>query len=242
MTSKTELMDIGEHCAFCGQIDFLPFKCSCNQTFCKQHRFPEIHQCSSLTRSKTLAEREQIRTDHLPPSQSLFPDRSNFKVQLKTTEENPTTIKGSIKPSALKKLKNFFANNKKSIQKKPPQNATKKLIELSKLKSVAKGDEKVPATERIYIWVQVIDNENEKFDSIVKNPVYVSRSWPMGRALDSIALSLALKNTNNRTTDESQKLNLFQQKGDEFSRLSPSSRCNTLTNGDTVFIVRGSDV
>lgn len=228
----TELMDIGEHCAFCGQIDFLPFKCSCKQTFCKLHRAPEAHQCEFTTKP---INREIIRTDHLPPSQSLFPDRSNITIPLKISQEN--TIIHNTKPSALNKLKKFFSNNKKSL-KSNPTNPSKKLIELSKLKSIAKGDSKIPVSERIYLWVQVIDNENDKFDSIIKNPIFISRSWPIGRALDSIASELNLKNKNNRTTDQSQKLNLFKQ-DTEFVKLETSNRCSSLANGESLYIVRG---
>lgn len=41
-----ELLDKGEHCACCGQIDFLPFSCAgCKQHFCLEHRTAKAHSC-----------------------------------------------------------------------------------------------------------------------------------------------------------------------------------------------------
>jgi hypothetical protein len=36
-----------QHCAFpdCGQLDFLPFRCGCGQTFCLEHRTAAAHKC-----------------------------------------------------------------------------------------------------------------------------------------------------------------------------------------------------
>jgi hypothetical protein len=38
-----------QHCAFpdCGQLDFLPFKCGCGQTFCLEHRTAAAHNCKA---------------------------------------------------------------------------------------------------------------------------------------------------------------------------------------------------
>ena len=46
--AEADLLGIGKHCHFldCGQLDFLPFRCSgCQQTFCLDHRTPGQHQC-----------------------------------------------------------------------------------------------------------------------------------------------------------------------------------------------------
>ncbi len=45
---SADLISLGRHCALeeCGQVDFLPFKCSaCAQTFCLEHRTCKAHRC-----------------------------------------------------------------------------------------------------------------------------------------------------------------------------------------------------
>ncbi|OJJ33174.1 hypothetical protein ASPWEDRAFT_114591 [Aspergillus wentii DTO 134E9] len=44
-----DLESIGRHCQFeyCGQLDFLPFRCeSCRSTFCLEHRSESAHRCA----------------------------------------------------------------------------------------------------------------------------------------------------------------------------------------------------
>ncbi|CDR43885.1 CYFA0S13e00276g1_1 [Cyberlindnera fabianii] len=241
-------MDIGEHCSFCGQIDFLPFKCACKKTFCMQHRSPEVHSCPQIDKVNSEKKmekivRESIDTSHLPSSKTLFPDRRNFKVELKTTETNPVTVGTKMQKSnksALGKIKKFFEIRSKKRTEKASGPA-KRMIEVSKLKTSSKGDSRVPATERIHVWVQVIDDESN-LDKIERHPMFVSRSWPLGRALDSLATELKLKNLNNRTTDQSQRLFMFREtKSDQFEKLETSKRCNILKDGDSLFVVRGTE-
>ncbi|KAH3673015.1 hypothetical protein WICMUC_003968 [Wickerhamomyces mucosus] len=198
---------------------------------------PESHNCSSLKINSVSLKPHENAFKDLPSSQSLFPDRSNIKIQLKTTDTNPVTIKtaSTKSTSALDKLKSFFKSNEKS-SKKPVSNATKRIIELSKMKSTARGDVKVPQTERIYIWAQVID---DSFDKTLRNPIFISRGWPIGRALDSIAQTLKIKNINNKTNDSNEKLFLFKNVGNStFMKLNTADRCNTIKDGDTIYIVR----
>lgn len=243
--SKTELMEIGEHCSFCGQIDFLPFKCSCKSSFCSQHRAPEAHNCPNLKLKSPQPSNvsKQSTKSNLPSASSLFPDRSNFKVDLKTTETNPTTLKGTLiktnNTSALYKLKKFF---EKKPKVKKTVNPSKKIIETAQMKSKAKGDSKVPTSERVHLWVQVLDEESN-IDKETRSPIFISRGWPIGRALDSIATQLKLKNINNRTNDSSQKLFLFKvEAGDNFIKLNTSDRCSSLKDGDNIYVVRGTEV
>jgi hypothetical protein len=177
--------------------------------------------------------REMIDTSHLPSSKTLFPDRSGFKVELKTTDTVPTSIEQRMKNnnSGLLKLKKLF-------EKRPKSSASKKIVEISQLKSKAKGDPKVPQSERIYVWLQVLDTKS-KYEKEERHPVYISRGWPLGRALDSIATLLKVQNVNNKTQDEGLKLHLYRQEGDEFVKMSTSERCNVMKDGYTVFLVRG---
>jgi len=268
--SRTELMEIGEHCSFCGQIDFLPFKCSCKSSFCSQHRLPEVHNCPNLTKQKkqihNKSSNDEFDTSHLPSAKTLFPDRSNFKIELQTTKENPNTLKKTLiknkNNNALLKLKNFFFENQnnKSNFKNTNKNPSKRMIEISKLKTQSKGDSKIPISERIYIWVQIIDEESSSTSSSnidktslkKKHPIFINRCWPIGRALDFTAQELNLKNINNKTNDSSQKLFLFKHIDsignydlnieNNFIKLNTSDRCSSLKDGDDIYIVRGTEV
>ncbi|OJJ46381.1 hypothetical protein ASPZODRAFT_142201 [Penicilliopsis zonata CBS 506.65] len=47
--ADTDLESIGRHCQleYCGQLDFLPFRCeSCHGTFCLDHRTETAHKCA----------------------------------------------------------------------------------------------------------------------------------------------------------------------------------------------------
>ncbi|KAH8117156.1 hypothetical protein DFH11DRAFT_1851374 [Phellopilus nigrolimitatus] len=43
-----DLPVIGAHCARkdCNELDLLPIRCRCDQLFCRQHVFPDLHNCS----------------------------------------------------------------------------------------------------------------------------------------------------------------------------------------------------
>ncbi|KAF3030866.1 hypothetical protein E8E15_011251 [Penicillium rubens] len=46
--ADTDLESLGRHCQYeyCGQLDFLPFRCeSCHSTYCLDHRTETAHQC-----------------------------------------------------------------------------------------------------------------------------------------------------------------------------------------------------
>ena len=44
------LLQVGAQCAFpsCNLNDFLPIKCKCKSTFCRDHIFPDNHSCSAV--------------------------------------------------------------------------------------------------------------------------------------------------------------------------------------------------
>lgn len=86
MTAQTDrsnaLMDIGINCAYCRQLDFLPFTCyECKLVFCENHRAREAHACAVPIESAG---------HHIPPRTTprnhepvllLFPDRAaNMRV------------------------------------------------------------------------------------------------------------------------------------------------------------------
>ncbi len=53
-----ELPDLGEHCAKCNQLDYLPFKCNeCNKFYCINHSTVETHGCKIKLKKPKPAQR-----------------------------------------------------------------------------------------------------------------------------------------------------------------------------------------
>jgi AN1-like Zinc finger len=58
MNSQSNLLQVGQQCSIetCSLQDFLPFKCQCDQVFCRDHIFPETHLCTAIRPVLTNAE------------------------------------------------------------------------------------------------------------------------------------------------------------------------------------------
>eukprot|EP00762_Andalucia_godoyi_P001571 ANDGO_00269.mRNA.1 Zinc finger AN1 and C2H2 domain-containing stress-associated protein 13 len=49
-----EFPDLGKHCHYCKQLDFLPFECSeCHEFHCLDHRLPQSHSCKAQSESSS---------------------------------------------------------------------------------------------------------------------------------------------------------------------------------------------
>lgn len=286
-------MDIGEHCSLCGQLDFLPFRCSCKLAFCTQHKAPESHNCVQLSQAllppnglrggfDVSSLKRDTSAGSSPTAHSLFPDRS-ITIDLKTTQDHPTTLRGQMEKkaqegskknmNALDKLKKFFAKNRRkralsdavSVISSNSSNSTgqksstkpvtakskaaKRVVEVNKLRKTAKGHNLINLVDRLYLWVVVIDEESA-FGKAQRNPVYVGKKFPIGRALDDIAKKLEVRNVNNKTVDQKERLFLFKVEpelgvdgieANNYVRLELNERCNQrLKDGEVVYLVRGS--
>lgn len=77
------MMDIGEHCSICRQLDFLPFNClKCGKSFCSNHRNDyNLHKCMIDEEADKLRELEINKVDDLklPKASSLFPDLNKIR-------------------------------------------------------------------------------------------------------------------------------------------------------------------
>ncbi|ODV67015.1 hypothetical protein HYPBUDRAFT_148783 [Hyphopichia burtonii NRRL Y-1933] len=257
------LMNLGEHCFKCQQLDFLPFKCEyCQHTYCSQHRNLDSHEC----RGKAKFERGRSPgnyNDGRPSAQSLFPDRNEDKAKINemiaNTKRKPTNIierqLGTVKgPDAFNKFKKFLSLQKdkqprgtigKLFQSK--LKSTNKIVELSKIKKTAIGDPKINESDRIYMWCLYIDGNEEELSKInVENdrkPIFILNKWPVGRALDSITDHLKIKNYNNSTLESSERLNIFMsENGPQDCKLVENNHrtINSFKNGDLIYLVKGS--
>lgn len=248
---ETGMLEVGTHCGYCRQLDFLPFHCTyCNGDFCSTHRLKESHHCNwLLEQEKTKQNASNLgKNGNGEYFQALLPEKANIRLkQNNESHSNSTSIKDHLvkskNKSALEKLKRFFSKNEKAFSKgkfSTKTSPSNKIILLSKMKRTAKGDSKIPVSNRIYIWVYLVADENDK---PTKHEIFINKVWPMGRVLDYVAQQLDVKNVNSKH-DASTKEKLFLYKEDPASPLllDPSCRvANTLHDGDTLYLVRGED-
>ncbi|KAF2836110.1 hypothetical protein M501DRAFT_1019317 [Patellaria atrata CBS 101060] len=185
---------------------------NCNRQYCLKHRMQEDHDCSNL---KPLGAR---------PSQGS------------TQKEKGLAALGKLKAWSLAKKNNF---PKAPVLKKPSAAATSRatqLAELNKLKSTARGDDKVPVEKRVYLYVEAsADTTTAKFPT---GKFFYSRDWSIGRVLDAAAKALQVENVNNRGDDEAVRLRVFHV---EQGRLLDFGEKvgEVLQSGNTIVLLRG---
>lgn len=83
-----DLESIGRHCQFeyCGQLDFLPFRCeSCKSTFCLDHRSETAHRCARAgewARRRNGTNQQENRT--APEKPNIYNSEQCYHVACKT--------------------------------------------------------------------------------------------------------------------------------------------------------------
>ncbi|PSK34185.1 AN1-type zinc finger protein TMC1 [Elsinoe australis] len=178
----------------------------CNRRYCLKHRFEEDHDCKNL---KPIGARPQMEVQR---------------------------EKGL---AALNKLKAWGVSKKSSFS--VPQTKSKAAAVASakatlELKRMAKGDDKVPADNRIYLFV-----EAEKATTTAKlqnGKFFYNKEWSIGRVLDMAAKSLQVQNVNNRVDGEEQKLRVFHVEGGRLLDFSEKLGASVQT-GNTIVLLRG---
>lgn len=182
MTTHPAILDIGTNCAYCRQLDFLPFTCSyCKLAFCESHRTQLSHQCPVPVPPLV-----QPHLKHnLPTALSLFPDRdADLKVideklaratgrRLGSGPAAPALLKPHLKRArdtflkflTLQKARSsvpgkkltfgsLFGRGSASGEKNKPDVAS-----ILHLRKVARGDSKIPALDRVHLWCVYIPTE-----------------------------------------------------------------------------------
>lgn len=120
--------------------------------------------------------------------------------------------------------------------KPKPSSAAVRMVELNKLKKECKGDDKVPAEKRVYLYV-----EAEKETARAKLPsakLWFSEEWSVGRALDEAAKRLQVANMNHRVETEEQKLRVYHVEGGRLVEFSEKVG-KVLANSNTIVLLRG---
>lgn len=234
--NSTGIIDIGKNCASCHRLDFLPFTCEyCKLTYCEGHRKLEDHQCPYLRHSRNGGRGEYHYSG--PLAASLFPDpdarKKSQQAKFEAVAQKPTNVIGILKPTALQRFKLFIDKNLTLGKLRSPA------VEAILVKKGATGDVKISPQDRIYLWTLNVDGNFSKINiTNQRKPMFVLRKWPIGKALDAIADGHKITNTNNATSDA--RLNMFKLVDGQPQPLETSLRCDKLTTGDTVFLVRGT--
>lgn len=238
------MLDVGVHCKFCRQLDFLPFKCSsCGFEYCADHRSRDAHRCTGIEESK----KDEIKPqkDHNGKYfNTLLPAPGYQRVNSpqKATQgdqrlgSGPVVhrVKDRVDKHALEKLKRFFKRTGK------PKSISSSTSEVLQIKKQAKGSDKFPISNRVYIWVINLESKTGE----ERTAMYVNKIWPIGRALDDIAQQLHVTNTNSsHLTDSQGKLYLYKHDdtSDQFELLENTTRVSqSIREMDTIYLVRGS--
>lgn len=201
---------------------------TCNRRYCLKHRMPEDHSCKELTpigarptstfqqqREKGLAALEKLKSWSLNKKQGESSNSSTSILTRKSTKDSMDSNSSS----------------KFSLRPKPKAAAVQ-AAEINKLKTSAKGDVKIPADQRIYLWVVAHEQSVDK-----KHPLYFKKAANVGQFLDIAAKAIHLQNVNNRA-DEGERLRVLHKESGRMREFSEKLESFAKT-GDTLFLVRG---
>ncbi|KAI9055332.1 hypothetical protein LZ554_000291 [Drepanopeziza brunnea f. sp. 'monogermtubi'] len=182
---------------------------TCNRDYCLKHRLKEDHDCTNLVPIGARVSKFDTQAD-------------NAKNALERLRAWGTAQKASMATRVLPKPK--------------PTSAAARVVAVNKLKKTAKGDDKIPAEKRVYLYVEAeAATTSAKFQS---GAFYYSKDWVMGRVLDAAAKSLQVNNVNNQATDEKEKLRVFHVEGGRL--LDFNEKVGTaLVSGNRIVLLRG---
>lgn len=183
----------------------------CNRDYCLKHRLREDHDCQN---------KEPIGAR---PAQTAVVDGAKSALaRLK--------IWGNAKREAAKEVAS------RTLPKPKPSSAAQRLVAVNTLKKTAKGDEKLPADKRVYLYVEAeAETAKAKFP---KGQFFYSKDWVIGRVLDAAAKSLQVQNVNNQSSDERDRLRVFHVEGGRV--LEYNEKVGTsLVSGNTIVLLRG---
>lgn len=182
----------------------------CNRDYCLKHRFEDDHDCKNL---EPIGARPRAAVN-----KAFTTAFSNFKAWTKTNREKAAAAAGRALPKA------------------KPTTASQRLVAVNDLKKTAKGDEKLAAEKRVYLYVEA--EAAKPTEKMLKGKFFYSKDWVIGRVLDAAAKSLQIENINNQSGKEVDKLRVFHVEGGRV--LEYSEKVGTaLTSGNTIVLLRG---
>ncbi|GAO47350.1 hypothetical protein SAICODRAFT_31232 [Saitoella complicata NRRL Y-17804] len=264
-TSAFDPSKIGAVCHTCGRSDFLPFTCNyCGLKYCQDHRHPQSHTCgpySALQKEqalktgsstpppaigsiKTTCSHTQCSTalDGIMSPGTVCKCRGIFCLKhrhpldhaCKYTSPPPTSAARARE--ALEKLRHWASSygSTRTDAGKKTSTKTSRVLVVAKMKKTSKGDQRVPQEKRIYIHAEGPPDEPNQ----PKADIYVSREWSTGKALDSIASLLGVRNNNNAAMEDDDKLRLINVDLGALLEHAPKFG-DVAKDGDTIMLVRG---
>ncbi|XP_021373510.1 AN1-type zinc finger protein 1-like [Mizuhopecten yessoensis] len=246
-----EFPDLGKHCSvqFCKQIDFLPFDCDgCGKSFCVDHKFPDDHKCDQVNINTATGDytgdrsysctfegcqgRELMKVTCVQCQKNFClshrhqSDHNCEKLELK--EDKTKTAEHVRQIIASKPVKASPAPLKGGKSSK-----TAAKVVLMKLKMHAVGDKGIPQDSRVFFLVYLPKDSKQK-----TKPMFFSKTWTVGRVIDSVADFNNIVNTNN--TGSKQKLRMFLHSCgtllDTEASLELCLQQETLYNGSSVIV------
>lgn len=249
-----EFPSAGIRCALkvCKQLDFLPFTCEhCKLIFCKEHFHIASHSCSQFV--DNVATRIEKSTSYRC-SQSSCDQTSPVEMPCVACRKHfclAHRYHGCLELSEEKKLeemkkweapKQNFLDAKAEVDrvineklKKSKNSAMAIKVQLMKLKGHSIGSQGIPAVDRRYFLVYYPTTTKNAGSS---KGAFVSVSWTMGKAIDSIADLLGIPNSNNVSSSE--KLRMFHHNSglvvsDQMDMsLSELFKSNNLIDGQSI--------
>ncbi len=118
---------------------------------------------------------------------------------------------------------------------KPSSNAAR-IVAINQLKKSAKGDDKIPVENRIYLHVEA--EANTTTSKYPKGDFFYNKEWSVGRVLDAAAKSLQVQNVNNRGGGEEERLRVFHVEAGRLLEFSEKTG-DVFGSGNTMVLLRG---
>ncbi|KAK7956217.1 AN1-type zinc finger protein 1 [Apiospora aurea] len=182
----------------------------CNRDYCLKHRLQEDHDCKNLVPLGARPSQQKIDAGK-EAARSAF---ARFKAWGTQKREQAS----------------------RALPKPKPTSASARLVAVNNLKKTAKGDAKLPAEKRVYLYVEAeAETTTAKFP---KGEFFFSKDWVIGRLLDVAAKGLQVENVNNSSADEKDKLRVFHVEGGRILEYNEKIGV-ALTSGNTVVLLRG---
>ncbi|KAI4467476.1 arsenite inducuble rna associated protein aip-1-related [Holotrichia oblita] len=248
---------VGKQCDHpqCKQLEFLPLKCKCDKVFCPDHFNQHVQICEStasniVTHLKKIEETYQCCYNGCK-STSIVPlicdkCQKHFCIKHRHINEcaplEPAAV-AEAKQKILAPIQQFneakasvdreLDKNLENAKKKVKNQETANKVQLMRIKNKATGLKSVPLIDRVYFNVHYPTSIASK---VV--PIFVSKTWSIGKAIDAIAQEFKIPNNNNQTV--SQKLRLFKVDDGHILTSTMSEKVEELLN--TQMIINGQSL
>ncbi|KAI5795494.1 hypothetical protein DFH27DRAFT_565616 [Peziza echinospora] len=179
---------------------------ACKRTYCLAHRLQDAHDCSSL-----------------PPLPGTPAAAASLQTQAAAEKAR----------AAFARFKAWTSTKTEKVKEKRQGSAA---VELLRLKRVAKGDAKIPAEKRVYVYVEA--EKGSTSSRLPKGEFYFNREWSVGKVLDVAAGELGVTNVNNRGEGEEERLRVFHVEGGRMLSFGEKVG-DAVGSGNTIVLLRG---